>query len=345
MKVHHRSACLCVLSVLAALAFWSMPALALDPYDAPVLSCVSAGENEITIRICGGSGTGAPAGLTLHWMEKTLWDEFGWLSGDDPLLCAMSLSGQPSMMHPGASRWELMAGECEEVIIGDVNFDETGVSGQNCALAPLECGTEYVFIAFAHAGRRMGRSAWTEPLVCSTAPCPPEECTHTQGYWKRDTGQNPVFPDLWPLSVRNGGMYLGSVWYSINDLFRILITPEGQGVKCPPKSKPNGLYALAHQLIAAKLNVGIGATCPVGQAKIDAADQLIGNKIVGVDCVTPDVAAPYTKDLDAFNNGSLPGCPPHCEGDPPGLKGGAPSGNPDRPSEDRSWGSVKADYR
>src|SRR5215203_5464126 len=129
----------------------------LTPFDPPSLSCVGGGQAEITIKACAGA-SGAPAGITVHWMEKSVYDQYGWLSSDDPNLCALSLSGQPSLQHPGASRWELGPNQCQEIIVGDINFDETGVSGHNCGLDPLKCGTEYVFRAFAHAGRGLGRS-------------------------------------------------------------------------------------------------------------------------------------------------------------------------------------------
>src|SRR5215470_11513793 len=153
---------------LAALAAVSVPAFALTPYDAPTLSCVSSGQHEITLRVTAGA-SGAPAGVTIQWETKELFDQVGWV--DDERLCKLSLSGQPSLQHPGASRWDLGPGESEEVKIGDINFDETGVSGENCGVDPLDCGTDYVFRAFAHAGRGFGRSDWSDNLVCSTAAC------------------------------------------------------------------------------------------------------------------------------------------------------------------------------
>ncbi len=346
MRTRCRVAIASALLVVGATAAAAVPAFALDPYDPPTISCVSSGLNEITLKICAGA-SGAPAGVTVQWMTVADFDaNGGWFDSDDPRLCKLSLSGQPSLQHPGASRWELMAGECEDIIIGDINFDETGVSGHNCGLDPLECGTDYVFRAFAHAGRRMSRSDWTADLVCSTQPCPPPpgQCTFTQGFWKTHgpagcvTGMNT---NQWPASVMAGGMTLGSgpgVLYTAAQLCCIYQKAAGG----------NGLVSLAHQLITAKMNLANGATnCPPLAAAIAAADALIGNLVVPSDpapCtggggfLAPGGTSALTMTLDTYNNGGL--CSPNCHGDGPnfGVSGTANS-------EKAPWGKVKVRYR
>ena len=310
---------------LAALGLASAPALALDPYDPPSISCVSAGENEITIKICAGL-SGAPAGVTVQWEPRDIFDAFGWV--DDERLCKLSLSGQPSLQHPGASRWELGSGECAEITIGDINFDETGVSGENCGVEPLDCGTDYVFRIFAHAGRRMGRSDWSTDVVCSTRPCPSDECTFTQGYWKTHgpsgcvTGNNS---NEWPVS----SLTLGTVSYTDLQLCSILNTPAGG----------NGLLSLAHQLIAAKLNLAAGAGCSAVASAIASADALIGSKVVppvGSGSLSPSSSGSLTMTLDQFNNGILAGCPVHCSGSA-ALKAAK--------NAKSTWGNLKTIYR
>src|ERR1043165_3879889 len=66
-----------------------------------------------------------------------------------------------------------------------------------------------------------------------------DDCTLTQGYWKNH-------PDAWPVA----SLKLGSVTYTKVELIAILKTPV----------RGNGLIALAHQLIAAKLNIKAGAS-------------------------------------------------------------------------------------
>jgi len=272
--------------------------------------------------------------VTIHWEEKSLFDQYGWLDSDDPRLCKLSLSGQPSLQHPGASRWELGANECQSVLIGDINFDETGVSGQQCGLDPLACGTEYVFRVFAHAGRGFGRSDWSSETVCSTDPCPPTSCTFTQGYWKTHgpagcvAGNNS---NEWPVNA----LTLGSVAYTDLQLCQILNTPAGG----------NGLVSLAHQLIAAKLNLASGASCQTASSAIAAADALIGGRVVpsvGSDNLAPAATSGLTLTLDEFNTGSLAGCPLHCGTTLRIEKFGKVTAAPPIPS---TWGRMKGIYR
>ena len=348
----------CCLLALGVIAGASAPAFAaLDPYSVPDVSCESATLASITLHVCGGA-TGAPAGVTIQWKTAADFAASGW--ADDGTLCKLSLSGQPSLQHPDKSRWELVPGECEDITIGDINFDETGVSGSGCGLDPLQCGTEYVFRWFAHAGRGFGRSDFGGNLTCSTLDCPVGgRCTYTQGYWKNHGGpegcnQAPVnAPDpVWPASIMSGGMTLGSpgVNYSAADLCLILNTPGGGG---------KGLLTMAHQLIAAKLNLANGAQ---GCARLDDAINTGNNQIGSVNLVTlangecnkkgvtpppgcgntvPSANGPLTE----FNEGVLGGvCGPHCSVGPPGLKADASAQAPTA-TRRSSWGSVKSIYR
>jgi len=319
-----------LLSGLALLCVLSGSAFAqLTPYDTPTLECESSGLSSITLRVCAGA-SGAPAGVSIQWTTLEDYYQYGW---NGPSYCALSLSGQPSMQHPGASRWDLGPNECETLTIGDINFDETGVSGDACASEPLQCGTEYVFRVFAHAGRGFGRSAFscTNDIdfctICSTQTCDNGGgCTFTQGFWKThgpagcQTGQNS---NEWPVA----GLTLGSVAYTDAELCSILNKPAGG----------NGLISLAHQLIAAKLNVANGAAnCTNVAAAIAAADALIGNLVVppvGSGSLSPGTTSTLNTKLDQYNNGVLDGCPAHCASE---TKPGTESSN---------WGSMKTIYR
>ncbi len=117
-------------------------------------------------------------------------------------------------------------------------------------------------------------------------------CTLTQGYWKNH-------PDAWPVD----SLTLGTVTYSKADLLVILTTPV----------KGNGLVQLAHQLIAAKLNLAAGADDASVEASIDAADDLIGSLVIGEDSLETADTSELTGKLDAFNNGDVG--PGHCGDD------------------------------
>lgn len=329
MRRHVRFLVVALLCTGAAASFVAAPALAqLPPYDVPVITCEDATISSITLNVCGGATTGAPAGLTIQWKLKEDFEVSGW--ADDGTLCKLSLSGQPSLQHPDKSRWELLPGECVSLKIGDINFDETGVSGTGCGLDALECGKTYVFRWFAHAGRGFGRSDWGGNLECSTLPCPPGgQCTFTQGYWKNHgTGdcQKGGNTDQWPASIRSGGLDLGTNHYSADDLCAILNRP----------AKGCGLLSMAHQLIAAYLNIANGAkACPELASVLPAAHAAIGStNLLTTSCSGGGV--PFPNDvLTSFNEGTL--CGPHCDDTVPRL--GA------QPVQKSPWGTIKQRYR
>jgi hypothetical protein len=102
----------------------------------------------------------------------------------------------------------------------------------------------------------------------------------TQGYWKNH-------PDDWPVT----SLTLGTVTYTKTELLSILDTePAG-----------NGLIQLAHQLIAAKLNVANGAT---STSAIGDADALIGDLVippVGSGYLDPSATSPLIDALSDYN--------------------------------------------
>jgi hypothetical protein len=159
--------------------------------DAPILTCEDATQATIFLRITAGA-SGAPAGFTVQWVKHNDYPELDcgatgghgkndnlWSSVHDP--CAASLSGVP-----GCSIYDLGPGESVVIEIGNLLDAECGVSLSSCGANELDCGTEYVFRAFAHNDPQgLGRSPFTGNLCCSTLPCyPGEGCTYTQGYWK-----------------------------------------------------------------------------------------------------------------------------------------------------------------
>ncbi len=126
-------------------------------------------------------------------------------------------------------------------------------------------------------------------------------CTLTQGYWKNHESE--------VAALVPGTLLLGSTGYSSSQLLSILTTPTGG----------NALIILAHQLIAAKLNVLNGASNTPIATTIQQADQAIGSLVVppvGSDDVSPSSPLGQTMTslstiLDSYNNGNLG--VPHCE--------------------------------
>jgi hypothetical protein len=76
-------------------------------------------------------------------------------------------------------------------------------------------------------------------------------------------------------------------------------------------------YILAHQYIAAALNVANGATIPDGlDEHYDSSTAWLGTALPGVTCSAPGscgVQKTWAGLLDDFNNGEYPGGPPHCQ--------------------------------
>jgi hypothetical protein len=247
----------------------------------------------------GTGATGAPAGFSLQWMTAADFAANGnaWYASDDLRLCKASFSGNANLHN-----YALAPGESVTVKVGDFLLDE-GPS-TSCG-DELVCGTTYVFRAFAHATSTLQRSDFTANLSCSTLACGADEhCTFTQGYWKTHgpvpTGNNT---NMWPESVMLNGLTLGTVTYTALQLQDIFNTP----------AKGNGLIALAHQLIAAKLNVANGASDSAVAAFISAADTLIGALVVppvGGGFLAPSATSSLTDSLASYNEGAIG--PGHC---------------------------------
>jgi hypothetical protein len=253
----------------------------------PLLGAPSATQKSISISVTAGAD-GMPAGFSLQWVTRAHFDQYGWSDSLTEAVCNGGFSGNANL-----SRYNLAAGESVTVIVGDLLLD-SGAS-TNCP-GELECGTEYVFRAFAHATKDYQRSDDTPNLFASTLGCA-AACTYTQGYWKNHA-------DAWPVD----SLVLGTVSYSQAELLAILGTPVGGG-----KAGANGLIALAHQLIAAKLNVANGAAVP---AEIATADALIGGLVVppsGAGYLAPATTSALVFALSTYNEGGPDGVN-HCTG-------------------------------
>lgn len=275
--------------------------------NTPLLSCGAITSATFDVNVCAGAGTGAPAGFSLQWITAeqlaqgpdgiagTL-DDNSWPASESLDLCKGSFSG-----NANGSSYNLGKGQCTSVQIGDNLFDDAGASS-NCASTPLACGTTYAVRGFAHASASMFRSAFTTDLLCTTAACEPAGgCTLTQGYWKTHgpipTGNNS---NEWPVA----DLMLGNVLYTDLQLQSIFDTP----------ASGNGLLSLAHQLIAAKLNVANGADDSSAAGAIASADALIGSLVVppvGAGSLPPSATSALTATLASFNEGLIG--PGHCQ--------------------------------
>lgn len=294
------------LAVLAFIAVAAIPVASLAA-DAPSVSVGASGHGKQTIMITAGA-SGLPDGFTVRWMDEATFASNGyvWPAAPVPGEKAASFTGAPTLNTFGGtySTFKLAPNASITIEIGDL-LQETGVSGST---GELTYGTQYRFAAFANDENGGAASALSNTVSASTTTS--TNCTFTQGFYKNHAGAWPVV-----------SLTLGSVNYTQAQLLAIL----GQAVQ------GNGLVSLAHQLIAAKLNVASGADPTDAAAAIASADALIGGLVVppvGGGSLAPNTTSNLTQTLDDYNNGVTG--PGHC---------GVVS------TQQTTWGNLKSLYR
>jgi len=272
-------------------------------YDTPTISC-APGSTGSSIKVTVTAGpSGAPAGFSVQWMLQSeldanggFWPLDSYVDSNLGSFCKGSFSGKASGYN-----YAIGAGQSSTVTVGDVIYDTPGASSA-CENIPLACGERYAFRAFAHATNTLNRSPFSNTTTCSTIACTSDGgCTYTQGYWKSH-GPIPLGNNSneWPVT----SLTLGGTTYSDLELLSIL-NKSGAG---------NGLITLAHQLIAAKLNVASGADDSAIAATIAAADALIGARIVppvGSDSLSNSSTSSLIAALTSYNEGATG--PGHCD--------------------------------
>jgi hypothetical protein len=285
-------------------------AVAQESLDTPSLAVVSSGQGKVRLTVTAGP-SGAPGGFTISWMTTEALAALGGVWPDDGSddVVRLGFTGAATLNTWGDTerRYQLESYESLDTEIGDLT-DETGVTGLK--VGELPGGVEYVFRVSARSGGGAGASSLS-PQAAGTTKSAGENCTFTQGYWKNHQS-------VWPAS----SLTLGSVGYTKAQLANILVGWSIQG---------NGLVSLAHQLIAAKLNIAGGANPATIAATIADADALIGALVVppvGSGYLPPRLTSALTQTLDDFNNGVTG--PGHC-----GTVSAAPS----------TWGALKGRYR
>lgn len=272
------------------------PAHALGALDTPALAAGVTGSSKAAITVSAGP-SGTPGGFTLRWMKESDFKASAgrWFPNGDPRQGQAFFWGSPSLnTHDGAyTTFALGPEQSIEVEIGDL-LDESGVTATfPSADVPeggeLDAATAYVFCAFAN-GTEQAAASDVSPVVVSVTRLP--DCTRTKGYWKNHVS-------LWPPT--SVPMALGANLYTQSQLLQILTAP----------ATGNGALALAHQLIAAKLNVAYGASA---RACIAAADALLlgcgPSKLapLGICSLAVTTTTTNTQCLDDFNNSRSNNC-------------------------------------
>jgi hypothetical protein len=304
MNLRHRSL---ALAAVALLAFVAAPAFAQGELETPSVSVIGQKPSSVRLMVYGGT-SGAPNGFAIDWMKKVDFDAFGgWPADNSGPMTTTYFEGVPTFNIEGSSSsYALVPGAGIEVELGQL-FDETGVASDY--IDEMDPGTQYVVRVRALGGGGTSTSINTTTMVVQSGIAA-QNCTYTLGYWK-------THPGAWPVL----SLQLGNVVYNQADLLAILNQPAGG----------NGLLILAHQLIAAKLNIANGADPSAASATIAAADAQIGNLIcppIGGDSLPPASVNSKSNLLDDYNNGIIG--PGHC-----GTV----------PATQATWGNVKSIYR
>jgi hypothetical protein len=290
--------------LLALAALTAAPALAQPPYSPPTLKAVANSRTSVTLEITAGP-TGAPAGFEVQWTTKSDYDLYGW---DYSYSYLCSCTGTPTWnFYSSTPTYDLGPDVRQIVEMGDL-FDETGLSADYAS--ELDTGVEYVFRASALGDASWSESDYSAEVFASTRSAPSQNCVYTQGYWKNHAA-------AWPVA----SLTLGTVNYTQAELLQILNEPAGG----------NGLLILAHQLIAAKLNIAQGADPTPVAGDIASADALIGGLVcppIGAGWLDPATVSATAQALDSYNNGQT--TVPHCG---------------DTSSQPSTWGRVKSLYR
>jgi hypothetical protein len=259
-----------------------------DPVD---LQVVDGGHGKVRLAVTAGP-SGSPAGFTVRWMTLDALQSRGMVWPSQPAVGdgLASFDGVATLNTWGepTRSFRLGPGESIDVEIGDL-AGESGVAGT--VSGELPGGETYAFTAYANAETGTGPSALSA-TVLGTTTVQGQNCTYTIGYWK-------THPDAWPVT----SLTLGTVTYGAAQLLRILDAPV----------KGNGLVSLAHQLIAAKLNVLDGADPTAAAGAMSNADALVGGLLVppvGSGYLAPSATSSTTQTHDDYNNGVIG--PGHC---------------------------------
>lgn len=350
-------------AVTATLAL-AQPPSPIPALSTPALSVLHAGHGKVAMTVTAGE-SGAPAGFAVWWMKYADFRANGskWFNAaPDPIQGEAYFTGEPTI-HTGGGLYRtfvLGPNETGMVEIGDL-YDESGLTSNS--LEELAAGENYVFAAYALESETRGASALTPAVRQRTMP--QADCTYNRGYWVID-------PDKWPLITGDGGekdaapshsarvatrprpqavdtvaweLPLGSVPYNKPQTQSILTKVSGisepdrpvpaRGGNLPSDAQPDPsatLIALAHQLIAAKLNQANGATVPaIVLTAIQDADALIGPRVVppvGTDALAPGVNIYMIQTLGDYNNGLI-----------------GPGMCITTPLKPATWGALKRAYR
>ncbi|MBW7466447.1 hypothetical protein ABID22_000679 [Pontibacter aydingkolensis] len=155
-----------------------------------------------------------------------------------------------------------------------------------------------LIVVFDGVGTSVGSGAIDNIMFCVNVPEVPRGCTRTQGYWKNHAPNSK--------SNKNGKTKVDPAWGSLyDDSFFSSGKNYMEVLNTPPKG--DAYYILAHQYIAAKLNVAAGASIPANVLTVYNNATLY---FEGKSSPSRSTLIQWAEILDAYNNGRMG--VPHC---------------------------------
>jgi len=260
-----------------------------------------------------------PAGETAEWMhvvvEQQLYD---YAADGTPTANGVKVLSGTSAINQGGSGTE--TDECIDVsdafdgaapvFVDEVCADETPLdlqfTGTINVTAESECEFEVPNVA-SFLTNDTGTEGSDEVLVTVVrTDCGEAGCTRTQGYWKTHSIYGPApYDDTWAVIGEDTAFFLsGLSWYEV-----MWTAPSGG----------NAYFQLAHQYIAAVLNMEAGASAP--PEVLDAIEEATGlfetwtDEQIGAlrgNNATRQQFNALAELLDSYNMGAIG--PGHCEG-------------------------------
>jgi len=180
-----------------------------------------------------------------------------------------------------------------------------GTDGVYFSLTPvLSPAVEGPYTVNVEVDNNAAYEIWFKNVTVTTPPPPDDRgCTYTQGYWKTHSARGPApydagWKQLGADEEATSFFNSGSSWYRV--------------WQTPPRG--NAFYILAHQYMAAKLNVLNGAsTTNDVDAALSGAEALFAGLAAGSTALTDaqkSQAIAWASTLDNYNNGVTG--PGHC---------------------------------
>lgn len=296
---HHVADCLFVV----AAGTWTIASIDVIGDDGAPLACCSS-RYVARIEVTEAETTEVAAELVCDAPGNGAIDIYGWLDRP-PIIVALAMT--PTKFVPGCTPVSLAATAADpdgdpiwyawEVIDAPAAPETWSLSwvGDRATFLATVAGTYQLRLTVVEPVHDLQATlvfpihVVTSDATCLEPPDPPHtSCVKTQGYWKNHEA-------YWPLA----SVTLGARVYTKAEALTLLRTaPRG-----------DASIILAHQLIAAKLNIAAGADSRRADDLVFAADELLTRNPVGSH-VTGEVAQAMTalaEELTAFNEGRLCG--------------------------------------